>query len=122
MITKRERFPIGEWSRQVKDKGNALLQTNESIQNIQSQIDITCDSYEKLKGETAVLEGKINELKRKVRRILLCLIIVDYNDACVLELIQVDKLVIFCLQYTCRSKDNISDFHFKCVYVDIIIK
>lgn len=54
MITKRERFPIGEWSRQVKDKGNALLQTNESIQNIQSEIDITSDSYEKLKGGTAV--------------------------------------------------------------------
>jgi hypothetical protein len=36
---KRERFPIGEWSRQVKSKREVLVQSNQSIQHIQSEID-----------------------------------------------------------------------------------
>ena len=29
---KRERFPIGEWSREVKSKREVLVQSNQSIQ------------------------------------------------------------------------------------------
>ena len=62
-IRKRERFPIGEWAREIKDKRNILLQANESIQNMQHEIDVAKNSYENLKG-------KVNELKRKVRETL----------------------------------------------------
>jgi hypothetical protein len=44
---KRERFPIGEWSRQVKSKREVLVQSNQSIQNIQSEIDNVGPTYEK---------------------------------------------------------------------------
>ena len=63
---KRERFPIGEWSRQVKNKRDILVQTNESLQNIQNQVDYANGKYEKLKESNAILEGKVNDLKRKV--------------------------------------------------------
>ena len=62
-IRKRERFPIGEWACEIKDKRNVLLQANESIQNIQHEIDVAKNSDENLKG-------KVNELKRKVRETL----------------------------------------------------
>lgn len=63
---KRERFPIGEWSRQVKNKRDILVQANESLQNIQNQVDYANDKYEKLKESNAILEGKVNDLKSKV--------------------------------------------------------
>ena len=61
-----ERFPIGEWSRQVKSKREVLMQSNQSIQNIQSEIDNVGHIYEKLKDDKAILESKVSELKRKV--------------------------------------------------------
>ena len=63
---KRERFPIGEWSRPVKNKRDILVQANESLQNIQNQVDYANDKYEKLKESNAILEGKVNDLIRKV--------------------------------------------------------
>ena len=63
---KWERFPIGEWSRQVKCKREVLVQSNQSIQNIQSEIDNVGDTYKKLKDDNAILESKVSELKRKV--------------------------------------------------------
>lgn len=63
---KRERFPIGEWSRQVKSKREVLVQANQSLQNIQSEIADVSNSYEKLKNDQILLEGKVSELKRKV--------------------------------------------------------
>ncbi len=63
---KRERFPIGEWSREVKSKREVLVQSNQSIQNIQSEIDNVGDTYKKLKDDNAILESKVSELKRKV--------------------------------------------------------
>ena len=57
--TKRERFPIGKWSRQVKNKRNILVQANESLQNIENQVDYANDTYEKLKESNAILEGKV---------------------------------------------------------------
>ena len=43
------RFPIGEWARQRKEKRQVLVEANKSIQD---------------------LEGKITELKRKVRNVV----------------------------------------------------
>ena len=63
---KREKFPIGEWSRQVKSKREVLVQSNQSIQNIQSETDNVGDTYKKLKDDNAILESKVSELKRKV--------------------------------------------------------
>ncbi len=63
---KRERFPIGEWSRQVKSKREVLVQSNQSIQNIQSETDNVGDTYKKLKDDNTILESKVSELKRKV--------------------------------------------------------
>ena len=63
---KRERFPIGEWSRQVKSKREVLVQSNQSIQNIQSENDNVGHTYEKLKDDKTILESKVSELKRKV--------------------------------------------------------
>lgn len=42
------RFPIGEWARQRKEKRQVLVEANKSIQD---------------------LEGRITELKRKVRNV-----------------------------------------------------
>ena len=58
-----ERFPIGEWSRQVKSKREVLVQSNQSIQNIQSEIDNVGHTYEKLKDHPG---NQRSELKRKV--------------------------------------------------------
>ena len=43
------RYPIGEWARQRKEKRQVLVEANKSIQE---------------------LEGKINELKRKVSHVI----------------------------------------------------
>ena len=61
-----ERFSVGEWSRQVKSKREVLVQSNQSIQNIQSEIDNVGHTYEKLKDDKAILASKVSELKRKV--------------------------------------------------------
>jgi hypothetical protein len=63
---KRERFPIGEWSHQVKSKREVLVQSNQSILNIQSEIDNVGDTYKKLKDDNAILKSKVSELKRTV--------------------------------------------------------
>ncbi|CAB4000623.1 Hypothetical predicted protein [Paramuricea clavata] len=54
-----ERLPIGEWSRQVKSKREILVQSNQSIQNIQSEIDNVGHTYEKLKDDKAILESNV---------------------------------------------------------------
>lgn len=66
-VKKKARFPIGKWSREFKEKKNVLVQANESIRSIQNKINIANGNYENLKKETAVLEDKVIELKRKVR-------------------------------------------------------
>ena len=66
-IRKKERFPIGKWSREVNERRNVLVQANESMRSIQNEINIANGNYEKLKEENAVIEGKVIELKRKVR-------------------------------------------------------
>ncbi len=66
-IRKKERFPIGKCSREVNERRNVLVQANESIRSIQNEINIANGNYEKLKEENAVIEGKVIELKRKVR-------------------------------------------------------
>ena len=63
---KQERFPIGEWSCQVKSKREVLVQSNQSILNIQSEIDNVGDTYKKLKDDNAILKSKVSELKRTV--------------------------------------------------------
>jgi SMC interacting uncharacterized protein involved in chromosome segregation len=50
----------------VKSKREVLVQSNQSIQNIQSEIDNVGDTYKKLKDDNAILESKVSELKRKV--------------------------------------------------------
>jgi uncharacterized protein YeeX (DUF496 family) len=61
-----ERFPIGEWSHQVKSKREVLVQSNQSIQNIQSEVDNVSHTYEKLKDDKTILEIKVSKLKRQV--------------------------------------------------------
>ena len=62
-MAKLKKNKIKEWSRQVKNKREVIVQANESLQNIQNQFNYANDKYEKLTKNNAILEGKVNDLK-----------------------------------------------------------